>query len=440
MRSSLPLVMLMALLLVVTPGAAPVGGDREDPARGNRRLLEKWRSDPDHAARLQRDLHAFWAMPPERRALLRKLDHDLHQEDSATQKRLWGVLERYHAWLERLPEEKRRLVELEADPRRRLDVVKRLREQEWVGQLPAPVRNRIEGMSDEKKRSAELARLREEQRQRQRDALRPPGPRPLPRGKPTRLSDFPPEVQAFVNDSLRPLLSLEKRKLLDDASGKPWPLYARTVAQFADEHPVALPGPVGPVWVADLPPPLKQRLRDVPRLGRAVREAQGKWPEFGTALLALSGGKRPALLPVHLMPASLRAMPRSIQEFVARELTAQEQAALTRAEGEWPAYPRALLEAARRRNLPVPGMTLPGPRELWDRARAALPELPERTLYGFWNELRREDPKWRRLSPADPNWRDEVKQEYFKRNPRERQRLQLLDVRPRPSAPRGGAD
>ena len=61
MRSSLSLIVLMAVLLVVTLGAAPPGGKDSDAARddalaSNARRLEEWRKDPEHAARLQRDL------------------------------------------------------------------------------------------------------------------------------------------------------------------------------------------------------------------------------------------------------------------------------------------------------------------------------------------------------------------------------------------------
>ncbi|MBI1915040.1 MAG: hypothetical protein HYS12_09935, partial [Planctomycetes bacterium] len=117
MRSSLSLFVLMVVLLVAMSGAAPPGETTtpdaapDDALASNARRLEEWRKDPEHSARLQRDLNAFRAMSPERRALLRKLDQDLHQEDSATQTRLWDVLERYHSWVERLPEADRRRVE-----------------------------------------------------------------------------------------------------------------------------------------------------------------------------------------------------------------------------------------------------------------------------------------------------------------------------------------
>jgi len=181
MRSSFSLFLLMAVLLIAMPGAAPPGETstpdtgRDDALASNVRRLEQWRKDPEHSARLQRDLNAFWAMSPQRRARLRKLDQDLHQEDSATQMRLWDVLERYHSWVERLPEADRRRIESARDWRHRLALVKELREREWVRRQPPSTQKRLASLSAAE-RKKEVARLREAQRQRQREAMRP-GPR-----------------------------------------------------------------------------------------------------------------------------------------------------------------------------------------------------------------------------------------------------------------------
>src|SRR5262249_38223204 len=176
MRRSL-LLLLLTLALVAVPATAlpdpgPQDAPREDAERANRRLLERWRADPDHAARLQRDLKAFWALPPERRARLRQLDQELHQQDSATQKRLWSVLEGYHAWLERLPGDERRRLASASDWRERLRLVRELREREWVRRQPAPVRKRLESLAPPE-RSREVAALRHRQRQRYEQAPQP---------------------------------------------------------------------------------------------------------------------------------------------------------------------------------------------------------------------------------------------------------------------------
>ena len=59
---------LAALLVGLAAAADP------DALEHNRRLLERWRSDPDHYRRLQRDLRAFHALPRARQEQLRRLD------------------------------------------------------------------------------------------------------------------------------------------------------------------------------------------------------------------------------------------------------------------------------------------------------------------------------------------------------------------------------
>jgi len=65
---------------------------------------------PAEYARLEKKAAAFLALPAARQERMRRLDRDLDQEHSATQKRLFDVLDRYAAWLARLPEAERREV------------------------------------------------------------------------------------------------------------------------------------------------------------------------------------------------------------------------------------------------------------------------------------------------------------------------------------------
>ncbi len=240
MRSSLSLFVLMAVLLIATSGAAPPGETatsdtaRDDALASNARRLERWRKDPEHHARLQRDLNAFWKMSPERRALLRKLDQDLHQEDSATQTRLWGVLERYHSWLERLPQEDRRRVESTGDWRKRLEVVHDLREQEWVRRQPPAVQKRIKGLPSGERR-AEVTRLRDEQRQRQREAMRLAGRRDKPPGDKPK-ANLPEIPERTLYHFLMNELTREDRKGLNFVPGDPDAL-ARVKQEFFKRHP-----------------------------------------------------------------------------------------------------------------------------------------------------------------------------------------------------------
>ena len=51
--------------------------------------------------------------------------------------------------------------------------------------------------------------------------------------------------------------------------------------------------------------------------------------------------------------------------------TAEQLDALQRASGKWPEYPKMIMELARNNRLQVPGWTLPGAPQNWDRFRAA---------------------------------------------------------------------
>src|SRR5215468_2406290 len=129
MRRAVRSLLLLVLVLGVSGAALP---DKEplppeDVLRHNQEKLDEWKKDPAHHTRLKRDLARFWEKSPEERARLRGLDQELNQQDSLTQQRLWDVLERYHAWLYRLPEADRRRLEA-ARGSERLAVIKDLRE------------------------------------------------------------------------------------------------------------------------------------------------------------------------------------------------------------------------------------------------------------------------------------------------------------------------
>src|SRR4051812_3344620 len=114
-----------------------------------------------------------------------------------------------------------------------------------------------------------------------------------------------------------------------------------------------------------------------------------------------------------------------MQEFVDRlfkMLDIDEKYGLTSAEGHWPEYPTTIQELANKYNLPVPWLTLPGPRERWDNYRslrtAAIPgwpEVPAQNLRDFvyfsLNTKERDDLK---LSPSDPASFERLHQAYFK--------------------------
>src|SRR6266852_2479562 len=110
MRSMWRFAVFWAILVAAAPVLA-VAETSEEDVLVNRRLLDKWRRDPDHYARLKRDYKAFQDLPSEKRDRLRELDRDLRDEDVDTQARLRRVMDRFVEWVDRLPEVDRARIE-----------------------------------------------------------------------------------------------------------------------------------------------------------------------------------------------------------------------------------------------------------------------------------------------------------------------------------------
>jgi len=234
------------MLVVAASVVAAAEDSSADDLDHNARLLRKWKADPEHYARLQRDLKAFYALPPERQEQLRQLDRDLHSADGQTQRHLWGVLERYSGWLDRLPESDRKRIEDAQHPEARLKVIRELREQQWIAHLPRKTREDLQlalGKAPEK-RAAILQKYREEERQRRQRWQRLFGPKSTKDkvGRPNKLQNFPEETRTFVETKLKPQLMPEQRKHLDAAEGR-WPLLVLTVQELARKHQLTPAGP-----------------------------------------------------------------------------------------------------------------------------------------------------------------------------------------------------
>jgi hypothetical protein len=364
--------LLLIVLGLFAAGAAPPSGPQPPPddLEQNRRLLDKWRNDPEHFQRLLRDLRAFWDLPAEGRERLRRLDRELHTKDATTQKRLWGVMERYSAWLEQLPEADRQRVLAAANPAERLRVIKEIRERQWLQQLPRKVREGLEKVPPQE-RAKETARLKQEERLHRRQWQRVPRP-------PARLGDFSPRVQAFVNEKLLPRLSPTEKERLDKAQGR-WPQYAHTLVVLAEKHPVlpALPPPyAAPTHYRDLPLEVRQKLPVAQlrarKLWGKLQKVDGQWPEFPLAVVAAYKELHNGAAPPPLGASRPGEFPAAVKGFIEKGLRKFKDDAqhLRAAEGKWPDYPELLLKLARKHHLTVPGMTLPGPPELWDGVRA----------------------------------------------------------------------
>jgi hypothetical protein len=368
------LLLLTMFLAAVLPVMA-VSETAPEDLDHNRRLLERYHADPEHYARLLRDLRTFEVLPAVRKEKMRQFDRALHEEDSATQNRLGEVLERYVAWVDRLSDAERGRLDDATEWKEKLDVVRELRQKEWIDQLPKAEREDLLAMS-EPMRAKRLAVLRDEERmERQEWANYADAAKTLPDlaaqvKKPTHLTDFPESVQKFVK---RLPLSKEDEERLTKAEGN-WPRLAKTIFELSETHPVLPPLPTGQiVRFNKLPQEAKDFLANKKKLLEDLHKSTGKWPQFALAVTDEMKKEKRELPP--LGASRPVEFSRFIQFFLKQKLepalTPGERTKLHAAEGSWPDYPLQLLALAHKYNLIVPGMSLPGPPQLWKSARAA---------------------------------------------------------------------
>src|SRR5262249_11330599 len=146
-----------------------------------------------------------------------------------------------------------------------------------------------------------------------------------------------------------------------------------TLVDLADRNPVLSP----PSWprptrFSDLPEEVQKRFAKIQKWPPVVRQAEGKWPDYAIELTKMAR-RRGITLPRPLGPGPPADFPPQTKRFLENKLfpalTVEETVKLKGVEGQWPEYPRMLVMLARDHNLVIPGMMLPGPRELWDRFR-----------------------------------------------------------------------
>jgi len=385
------------VLWAVLAAAAPVlavAETSDEELRTNRLLLARWRSDPEHYARLRRDYKAFQELPPETRDRLRELDRDLRDEDANTQARLRRVLQRYMAWLDRLPEEDRARVDATRDGNDRLRVVKDLREREWIAHLPRAEQDRIRTTpADQRPKLIADLRLEEINRHREWQLALVHGDDAESRtNKPAWLNEFPAETRLYVSKTLLPMVRFEEKRRVRDALGK-WPDYARTIYELSQEHktvkipPGTWQGPSSPndIKQDDVPGEIRNLLfmdfkkpkeRDIDKADlkyvRRLRESIGKWPDFALALNEVVKDKK-ATLKKPLGPCKLQELDKAVSQFyldtMSKKLTKDEIDKLEKAKGSWPDYPMMFMELAQKHGLKVPGTHLGGTDDLWKSAR-----------------------------------------------------------------------
>ncbi|HKB41474.1 MAG TPA: hypothetical protein VKD72_33920 [Gemmataceae bacterium] len=348
--------------------------------------------NPDDPAYLRRQYVWFQAQEPARQQQLRRLHAQFTDLAADEQARLTKVMQNYNAWLARLPEEDRKQVLAAPTTAARVEAVKQFRERDWVESLPRSYREeyaRLEG--DARKQRVQEWRAEETERreewilaQQQFPQGRVP-PMFLPEGR-TQFEAFVLHLRENLSDTERKELE-EARAAADDFGNYFW--YAREVVRLADAHP-PLPGHVGPKEFGSLPAEVKDFLRkNDPHFRRKgdepkeLRKASGRWPEFALELTRYCQ-KNNLKLPVPLGDCRKDQMPTEVVLFLDKVLEPQlkktdagkvDLEALNKAQGYWPEYPRMILDLAKRYKLHIPGWTLPGPQQQWDKLRAGKPRL-----------------------------------------------------------------
>jgi hypothetical protein len=442
----LPLALVVGIVLL-----ARADQPAYDEVELNRLQLEKWKKDAPHYARLRRNLADFMQLSPERQDALRRLDHDLQAEDSATSARLLRVLDRYVDWLNLLPEEDRQSIVSAGSNAERLQRIKQVRDREWLLRQPRAVADQLVRLAPVDQ-AARIAQLRKEETEfrNQWDAAI------LYQDQFNRIRTLPEKtienLRFYVRDSLQPLLTKDELKQLAAVKDR-WPSFEMKLVELADKHPVKLLGVKSGFRTFDqivakfpnLPDDFKKAIKRLP----GPTNAEGRWPEYAEAVNQIAIRKN-VKLPGPLGDCHQADFGQPVRDFIKLELTPvlkpEEKEALQKAEGRWPAYPRAVQHLARLHSLPVPGMGLPGPRDLWDafRRKSAtkhdfLPELADRTLLDFANrELTQEErASLPSMSLSDPQTREEWKRAYFVRHPEILKQLKRQDIRKEKAASKG---
>jgi hypothetical protein len=355
--------------------------------------------NPDDPAYLRRQYAWFQTLDPDRQQQLRKLHEDFLALEERDQARLARVMQSYNAWLAKLPDEDRQRVLTAPSAAARLDVVKQLRERDWVETLPRPFREESAKLDDDGRRQKVQEWRAEEAERREQWAVAVSHWSEFQSGKTPAVftGEAGGHLDAFV-EHLRENLSDAERRELDEARTAVvdfgnyfW--YGLTTVRLADRHPV-LPGKVGPKTFDALPKAIKEYLFEHdakhfrPAKGvapggdveaRQLRQAEGRWPEFAVELTRYCQ-KKGLILPAQLGDCRKDEMPPEVRDFLTKTLEPQlrktdagkaDLRALEDVQGKWPDYPRLIVDLAKKYRQPIPGWTLPGPPQMWDKFRAA---------------------------------------------------------------------
>lgn len=365
-----PLIVLACIGLTLPLLAQP---DDTDQAR---------KKTQEQAALFRRRMQMFQSLPMERREQIVQLDQDLHKEAPSSRDHLLAVAERYRDWLERLDDKDRQKIKEAPDKAARLALIKSMREYEWVRFQPKAFRDRLATLEGQE-RADFLKKLRHEDQLRHQDwVIAASFWNDLTNNKnflpPVRLADLSRDIQDYITEYLKPMLSREEKDRLAKAEGN-WPAFPLTLVELSDKHPPALQAPEGPMTFADLPIEVQKRF--LKPKGSPIKALKLPGHAFAIYISDLAASKN-IVLPNELWPTQEPALSPAMKKFCEKLgtlLSNDENRRLNNARGKWPEFPQTIQELARNHKLQPPWFTLPGPRERWDSYRTSRITLPDST-------------------------------------------------------------
>ncbi len=332
----------------------------------------------------------YLQFPSGRQEQLRTLDAGIRQLPAPERTHLVRVLETYADWLDRLPPPDRKEVLSAANPDARVAAIARVKERLWKETLPTVVRDHLRSTSDTTERFGLLSQLRSTELARREEwalALRQWSS--MPRGsdaQPWPFSDptAQRQIEEFLRASLKCTVSgkesagcrltrdeaAELRSRYEAATRQGyWLNYAAFLHQLEERHPT-LPEPAGKLPIvnsAGLPKELLNEIQKKSRMDLRRPSSLGKWPEYALEVRHAAGLAKVTV--PDLGPAKPAEFTEHFQQFLGKTLTPKltetEIHGLKKLEGKWPEYPRRVMELAKKKDLPVPGLTLPGKPSLW---------------------------------------------------------------------------
>ncbi len=336
----------------------------------------------------------FKSYPLSRQQQLRKLDEEISNESADRQVALLETLERYAIWLDRLPDSYRKEVLMAPAAFERLEAIRIIRSRLWREGLPASIRNRIQ-QAEISQRDTMINEIKQQDTRRRTtwELARREWANIRTDRRPWPFDDegLTEQVNRFVDEKLRTRLSNAERIDLEsmrkdltmNADWFKWYLYGNTVFRLSELHPT-LPEPISGKLIKshmDLPAEFLQQLRRKSGPGRrqlVQHPSSGKWPDFAeTVVKEASELKVPFPKDLVFGPSRLTEYTPPVRTFVETqllsELTPKEKGELSKAESIWPDHSQKIMELARKHDLSVPGVTLPGAPSNWEKTYRTRP-------------------------------------------------------------------